>query len=207
MFNFPTLQELLLMAPPILFALTLHEYAHAYTAYRLGDKTAYYEGRLTANPLKHLDPLGTLLLFIAGFGWAKPVPVNPFYFDDRKKGMMLVSLAGPMTNLLLAVIGSILLGLLTPTGGLAFMLSYFIYINVLLAVFNLIPIPPLDGSKILAGLLPGPQQWLYQLERYGTAILFLLIFLGALSPILRFFIYPIVELLTALANLIARLPL
>ncbi|WP_459911341.1 site-2 protease family protein [Desulfotomaculum defluvii] len=195
------------MAPPILFALTLHEYAHAYTAYRLGDKTAYYEGRLTANPLKHLDPLGTLLLFIAGFGWAKPVPVNPFYFDDRKKGMMLVSLAGPMTNLLLAVIGSILLGLLTPTGGLAFMLSYFIYINVLLAVFNLIPIPPLDGSKILAGLLPGPQQWLYQLERYGTAILFLLIFLGALSPILRFFIYPIVELLTALANLIARLPL
>ncbi|MEG6521057.1 site-2 protease family protein [Desulfotomaculum sp. 1211_IL3151] len=207
MFNFPTIQELLLMAPPILFALTLHEYAHAFTAYRLGDKTAYYEGRLTANPLKHLDPLGTLLLFLAGFGWAKPVPVNPFHFDDRKKGMMLVSLAGPMTNLLLAFLGAIVLGLLKPTGGLSFMLGYFIYINVLLAVFNLLPIPPLDGSKILAGLLPGPQQWLYQLERYGTAILLVLIFFGFLSPILRFFIYPIVNLLSTLANLIAGLPL
>lgn len=195
------------MAPPILLALTLHECAHAFTAYRLGDNTAYNEGRLTANPLKHLDPLGTILLFFAGFGWAKPVPVNPFYFKDRKKGMMMVSLAGPMTNLLLALLGAIILGLLTPTGGFNFMLSYFIYINVLLAVFNLLPIPPLDGSKILAGLLPGPQQWFYQLERYGTGILLVLIVFGLLSPILRFFIYPIVNLLGVLANLIAGLPL
>ncbi|ABO49666.1 peptidase M50 [Desulforamulus reducens MI-1] len=207
MFNFPTLRELLLMAPPILFALTLHEYAHAYVAYRLGDKTAYYEGRLTANPLRHLDPLGTLLLFIAGFGWAKPVPVNPFYFDDRKKGMMLVSLAGPATNLLLALVAAVVFGLMKPSGWLFFMLSYFIYINVLLAVFNFLPIPPLDGSKILAGILPGRQEWLYQLERYGTAILLVLIIFGFLSPILQFFINPIVDLLNALATTIASLPL
>lgn len=195
------------MAPPILFALTLHEYAHAYVAYRLGDKTAYYEGRLTANPLRHLDPLGTLLLFIAGFGWAKPVPVNPFYFDDRKKGMMLVSLAGPATNLLLALVAAVVFGLMKPSGWLFFMLSYFIYINVLLAVFNFLPIPPLDGSKILAGILPGRQEWLYQLERYGTAILLVLIIFGFLSPILQFFINPIVDLLNALATTIASLPL
>lgn len=207
MFNFPSLRELVLMAPPILLALTLHEYAHAYMAYRLGDKTAQEEGRLTANPLRHLDPLGTLLLFIAGFGWAKPVPVNPWHFDNPKKGMMYVSLAGPGTNLLLALIGAILFGFLTPSGDMFFMLNYFVYINVLLAVFNILPIPPLDGSKILAGILPGRQTWLYQLERYGTPILFLLIFLGFLNPILRFFIEPIYKLLIVLANFIAGLPL
>ena len=207
MFNFPSLKELLLMAPPILLALSLHEYAHAYAAYRLGDNTAKEEGRLTANPLKHLDPLGTLLLFIAGFGWAKPVPVNPWQFDNPKKGMMYVSLAGPGTNLLLAFLGAILFGLFNPSGDIVFMLNYFVYINVLLAVFNMLPIPPLDGSKILAGILPGRQPWLYQLERYGTPILFLLIFLGVLSPVLRFFINPIYSILITLAGFIAGLPL
>lgn len=195
------------MVPPILMALTLHEYAHAYVAYRLGDKTAMYEGRLTANPLKHLDPLGTLLLFIAGFGWAKPVPVNPWEFVDPKRGMMLVSLAGPGTNLFLALVGAILFGLFTPSGDLFFMLNYFIYINVLLAVFNILPIPPLDGSKILAGILPGRQPWLYQLERYGTPILFLLIFFGILNPVLRFFIEPIYHVLISLASVVAKVPL
>lgn len=207
MFNFPSIREVVLMAPPILLALTLHEYAHAYIAYRLGDQTAREEGRLTANPLKHLDPLGTLLLFIAGFGWAKPVPVNPWRFNNPKQGMMYVSLAGPVTNLLLAVLGAVLFGLLTPSGDIFFMLNYFIYINVLLAVFNFLPIPPLDGSKILAGILPGRQPWLYQLEHYGTPILFLLIFLGFLNPILRFFIEPIYNILIMLANFIAGLPL
>ena len=187
----------------ILIALPLHEFAHAAVAFKLGDNTARDEGRLSVNPIRHLDPLGTILLMVAGFGWAKPVPVNPWHFKNRKQGMMLVSLAGPLSNLSLAVLAVIVLGFLKPSGNTLFIFYNFIYINVLLAVFNFLPIPPLDGSKILAGILPGRQQWLYQLEQYGTPILFLLIFLGILSPVLRFFIDPIMNLLNLLAMLVA----
>ncbi|AEF94878.1 peptidase M50 [Desulfotomaculum nigrificans CO-1-SRB] len=207
MFNFPSARELVLMALPILLALTFHEFAHAWVAHKLGDNTAKNMGRLTLNPLKHLDPIGTLLLFLAGFGWAKPVPVNPWNFDHPKKGMMLVSLAGPVTNMLLAILGTVLFGLLTPAGNLFAVLQYFIYINVILAVFNFLPMPPLDGSKILAGILPGRQEWLDNLERYGSAILLFLIILGLLNPILNFFINPIMNMLNALAVIIARVPL
>lgn len=204
MFDF-SIENIIAKLLIVLVALPLHEFAHAATAFKMGDETARDEGRLTINPLKHLDPLGTLLLFLAGFGWAKPVPVNPWRFDNPKRGMMLVSLAGPMSNLLLAVGAVVVVGLQQPSGNAMFIFYNFIYINVLLAVFNFLPIPPLDGSKILAGILPGRQQWLYKLEQYGTPILFILIFLGVLSPVLRFFIEPIMGVLNLLAIFVAGL--
>nr|WP_274378736.1 site-2 protease family protein [Desulforamulus profundi] len=120
---------------------------------------------------------------------------------------MLVSLAGPGANFLLAVVGAVLLGIFHASADLQYILYYFMVLNVWLAVFNLLPLPPLDGSKILAGILPGRQEWLYQLERYGFPILFLLIFFGFLTPILTFFASPIIELFAVLAGFIARLPL
>ncbi|MCL4439519.1 MAG: site-2 protease family protein [Firmicutes bacterium] len=207
MFSVPSFEEFILKLLLIFFALPLHEYAHALVAYKLGDNTAKYEGRLTLNPIKHLDPLGTLLIFFGPIGWAKPVPVNPFHFENRKRGMMLVSLAGPGANFLLAVVGAVLLGIFRASADLQYILYYFMVLNVWLAVFNLLPLPPLDGSKILAGILPGRQEWLYQLEKYGFPVLFLLIFFGFLTPILTFFASPIIELFAVLAGFIARLPL
>ncbi|GAB6156972.1 site-2 protease family protein [Desulfotomaculum varum] len=207
MFGVPSIEEVIYKLLLIFFALPLHEYAHGLVAYKLGDPTAKYEGRLTLNPFKHLDPLGTILIFFGPIGWAKPVPVNPFHFANRKKGMMLVSLAGPAANFLLAGIGAVLLGVFYQSPAPAYIFENFMILNVWLAVFNLLPLPPLDGSKILAGLLPGRQAWLYELERYGFAILFLLIFFGFLTPVLIFFAKPVIKFLAVLANLVAGLPL
>jgi len=182
-----------LLAPPILFAVTIHEYAHALVAFRLGDPTAKASGRLTLNPISHLDPLGTLMLFIAQIGWAKPVPVDPRYFRNPKRDMLWVALAGPASNLL----GAFTLGLLlqavghgpavTASASLATLWKmglYGLYINVVLAVFNLLPIPPLDGSKILMGLLPPKQELAYvQFAHYGPLVLVGLIVLGRLSGV------------------------
>lgn len=179
-----SLERLILVIPAILIALTIHEIAHAKIAYRFGDSTAKDAGRFSANPLKHLDPVGTFMLVFLGFGWAKPVQVNPINFQgDRKRKMMFVALAGPVSNLLQALAGAIILSLIyhfaplsTVTG---FFISFFItYINInlVLAIFNLLPIPPLDGSKVLAGLLPHRfANAAFQLERYGFVILLLLI--------------------------------
>lgn len=165
----------------ILFAITCHEVAHGYVAFLLGDNTAKEEGRLTLNPIAHLDPVGALMMLIAGFGWAKPVPVNPFFFKgDRVKGMMLVSVAGPLINLVLSFVAYFIYvaghGFYT-IPMLSTFLRYCVTLNVYLAVFNLIPIPPLDGSKILAGFLPKRTAitYLNTVERYGTLILLLLI--------------------------------
>ena len=145
----------------VLMSLTVHEVSHGYAAYKLGDPTAKNAGRLSLNPLKHLDPIGALMLFIFGFGWAKPVPVNPYYFEgDRRKGMMEVSFAGPASNLLLAFVLIAIytighFGTLDYAYSMTGLILYrAITLNIYLAVFNLIPIPPLDGSKILAGVLP-----------------------------------------------------
>jgi Zn-dependent protease len=179
----------------LLFSVIIHELAHGYVAYSLGDPTAKYEGRLTLNPLKHLDPFGSvilpLLLFIAGspflFGWAKPVPVNPYNFRDKKYGDIKVSFAGPASNLSLAIIFGLLLRFLPSeifmaNPGIFIALTYIVAINIWLAVFNLIPIPPLDGSWILFSLLP--QRWQSVrifLSQYGVAILVLIIlFAGGL---------------------------
>ncbi|MCX6719808.1 MAG: site-2 protease family protein, partial [Candidatus Staskawiczbacteria bacterium] len=166
-----------------------HELAHGYVAYGLGDPTAKYEGRLTLNPLKHLDPFGSiilpLLLFIAGspflFGWAKPVPINPYNFTDKKYGEIKVSIAGPASNFALAIFFGLILRFipnifLFGNPGIAIALSYIVAINIWLGVFNLIPIPPLDGSWILFSFLPASMQGAKVfLKQYGIVILVLLI--------------------------------
>lgn len=182
-----SITEMLIALPAIVIALTFHEYAHGKTADLLGDHTPYYQGRLTLNPLPHIDWVGFLMLFIFHFGWAKPVQVNPYNFKNIsiKKGMMLVSLAGPGMNILLAFIGLVLYKYLLPYQDLEWgimassLLQPLVYINLILAAFNLIPLPPLDGSKILAGLLPDSgAHLLYSLEQYGPLILLLLIVTG-----------------------------
>ena len=186
--------QILIIAPPILLALTFHEYAHAYVANRLGDPTAKDMGRLTLNPLVHLDLLGTAMLFIVHIGWAKPVPVNPLNFKNPKQDLLWVSLAGPGANLLLALIFGLacrvlgIEGWFSPEPGLMglvkFMIVFGLLINIVLAVFNLFPIPPLDGSKILMGLIPRQfEQQLLPFMRYGTTILIVLIVIGFVGKI------------------------
>jgi Zn-dependent protease len=181
--------NLLVRVPALLIALTFHELAHGLVAYKLGDMTAKNHGRLTLNPLAHLDPLGLLALWLVGFGWAKPVPVNPFHFrGDRRRGMFLVGLAGPATNFLLGFIIALLLtfvpSLFANPVVWDIIRTTFMY-NLLLGVFNLLPVPPLDGSKVFAYLLPqSAAQTFYQLEQYGPLILILLIFTGFLGRIL-----------------------
>ena len=174
----------------VLIAITFHETAHGYVAYRLGDPTAKNQGRLTLNPLAHMDPIGALMMFVAGFGWAKPVPVNPFFFNgDRNKGMMLVSVAGPLTNLLLAFIAYFIYAACDGFWYIPFLsvfITKMILLNVYLAIFNLIPIPPLDGSKILAGFLPREMayKFLNTVEQYGFLILMVLIIFNITDIIL-----------------------
>ena len=176
------IKTLLLITPPVLIALTFHEYAHAYVANMYGDDTAKQSGRLTLNPLKHLDPLGTIMIFLVHFGWAKPVPVNPNRLKNPKKDMLWISAAGPLANMVLALISGILLRLLftmaqapdqhSVMGLLIFMVFMSLQINLALAIFNILPIAPLDGSKILSGLLPDNyREIIYFLERYGPFIL------------------------------------
>lgn len=201
--------DLIILAPPLLLALTFHEFAHGYIAYRLGDPTAQNAGRLTLNPLRHLDPLGTIAFFFIKLGWAKPVPVNPAYFRNPKKDMLRVALAGPLANLVLAVISAILTkavwlfaanlpysamaeAILVPVNA---MLVASVWINLVLCIFNFLPIPPLDGSRILTGLLPNKMAMSYlQLERYGFIIILILAFSGILSKV----ILPIISFANAL---------
>ena len=204
MFDLPSLRSIALMLPAIVLGLTFHEYAHGLAAYKLGDNTARSQGRLTINPAAHVDPVGLILLFLAGFGWAKPVPINPLNFKgDMRRGVLLVSLAGPATNMLLAIAAAVIYRVLSGLQLPYFteIIFYIIYINVVLAVFNLIPVPPLDGSKILAGLLPGRQEWLHQLEAYGMIILIVLIFSGAIGFIFNIFVRPLVNILLSLAGI------
>ncbi len=186
--------DILIWLPAILIGLTFHEYAHGRVAYMLGDDTAYHQGRLTLNPLPHIDWMGFFMLIIFKFGWAKPVQVNPLNFNrniSMKRGMMLVSLAGPVMNILLALVGMILYRYIQPFQELEWgsyavaLLMPLIQINLILAAFNLIPVPPLDGSKILAGLLPDSgARLMYSLEQYGPIILILLIITGLTGKLL-----------------------
>lgn len=172
--------DLLLRIAAILVAVTVHEFAHAWTADRLGDPTPRLRGRLSLNPVVHLDLVGSLLLLLAGFGWAKPVEVDPRHFRNWRQGMLLVAAAGPLSNVTLALLvgAGYQLGVLEPPGLLTQFAFTLITINAVLAVFNLLPVPPLDGSRILSGLLPPAQAVRYdRLAVYGPLVLLALILL------------------------------
>ncbi len=195
---FSILHRIIILAPPILLAITIHEVAHGWVAFRMGDPTASRAGRLSLNPIKHLDPVGTLVFFVTqAIGWAKPVPVNPYNFRNPRQGMVWVSLAGPASNLLLAAALAIMLRGLAAAPSLLGLLPHWfltpflvmsllaVQVNIGLAIFNLVPIPPLDGSKVVAGLLPESllPTWL-QVERYGFILLIVLVFTGVTGRII-----------------------
>lgn len=181
------MEKLILWTPPFLFALTIHEFSHAWMANRLGDPTAKDQGRLTLNPIKHIDPIGLLMLYIAHFGWAKPVPVNPLNFKNKDRDDMLVSLAGPASNFLTAFIAGIVLriwvlmdqSVLFTDNPIFFMINFSLFINLVLAFFNLIPVFPLDGSHVLRSFLPPDKKIAFdKYKTIGPMLLFGVIILG-----------------------------
>lgn len=194
------LQQFVSMIPGFLLAITVHEYTHGYVAFRLGDPTAKNAGRLTFNPISHLDPIGTLALVLTQMiGWAKPVPVDPRYLTNPRRDMLWISLGGPAANLVAATVLTPVLHVMVavfegrPAGQftnlsdnpLFLLVLYAIHLNVVLAVFNLIPIPPLDGSSILAGLLPRDLAMQYEkLEPYGFIILLALLLTGIIGYVI-----------------------
>jgi Zn-dependent protease len=187
-----------LLAIPLLYSIIIHELAHGGVAYFMGDSTAKYQGRLTLNPLKHLDPVGTAMLFIFGFGWARPVPVNFQHLRSARLGLILVSSAGIIANMIFAFLAVLLLRLLSPSpsGSTGLFLYYLAQINIMLASFNLIPIPPLDGSKILMGFMSERLQYAFsRLEPFGLFIIIGLLYLGALNPVIQFFRWSILALI------------
>ncbi len=180
----------LISAGSLLVALTIHEFAHAWMADRLGDPTPKYQGRVTLNPLAHLDPMGTVAILLIGFGWGKPVQFDPFNLKDPKRDTALISFAGPASNLIVAVILSIVVSLLPNITIVLNLLGpalvYAIYINVMLAIFNLVPVYPLDGQKILSAFLPKETALAYEIfmRRYGSLVLIsLLIPWNGTSPV------------------------
>mgnify|MGYP003321566512 FL=1 len=177
-------EVLVLLIPVLLFALVFHEFSHGWVANKLGDPTAKYSGRLTLNPMAHLDLFGSLMILFVGFGWAKPVPVDSRYLANPRTDMMKIAFAGPASNLLLAFIAGSLIRLTGNMGALSSMLIMFVQINIMLAVFNMIPIPPLDGSQIFSGLMIRHNPDLVvKLQIYGPQILMGLIFFGMLTSI------------------------
>ena len=177
-------EVLVLLIPVLLFALVFHEFSHGWVAYKLGDPTAKNQGRLTLNPIAHLDPFGSMMILFVGFGWAKPVPVDSRYLANPREDMMKIAFAGPASNLFLALIGGILIRLTGYAGPLTSMLILFTQINISLAVFNMIPIPPLDGSQIFSGIMIRRNpQLVMQLQMYGPQILVGLILFGMLTGV------------------------
>ena len=183
-----------LIIPAAFLAVVFHEISHGFVAYCLGDNTAKNRGRLSLNPLKHIDVVGLICMIVFGFGWAKPVPINPYYFKKRKLGVVLVSLAGPISNIIQAIIAVTLALVISKFSAeifaLEILVEFFIILgllNVSLAIFNFIPVPPLDGSKILFSVLPNRlYSFILEYERYGFLLLFVLLNVPFFSDILYF---------------------
>jgi len=181
--------DLIYTIPAVIIAISLHEAAHGLISYKLGDPTPKKDGRLSLNPLKHFDPIGTLCLIFFHFGWAKPVMVNPYYYKNKKQGMVLVALAGPFMNFLIAFISIFLINIISTTIftnrifiHLYIFLIYLATINIGLGIFNLVPVPPLDGSKVLGAVLPNDKYFKYMhYEQYGMIVLVILLFAGILD--------------------------
>jgi len=216
-FNFGELRTILIRVIPALLCITLHELSHGFAAHALGDETAKRAGRLTLNPLKHLDPMGLLMMVIFGFGYAKPVPVDMRNFKNPKQGMALTALAGPGSNVLIAAVFLFLYGLFAPalyasSVGLYVleMLGATAQLSLAMAVFNILPIPPLDGSKVLFALLPETAYWkLMRYERYGFILLAALLFTNVIDGPLSWLLgkgmnalFPLAELGLRLGNLL-----
>jgi len=190
-----SLREIPYVVITLMAAFTVHEFAHAFVAYKFGDPTAKNQGRLTLNPIQHLDPFGTILIFIAGFGWARPVPVNRFFFKNPRIAGICVSIAGPISNLILAALGYLVWYLLLAFGAAASLPAYvpeflnlFIHLNLVLFIFNLLPFPPLDGYRIVEDLVPNDiRPKLTQYEAYGSVIFLILV----ITPLDRYTIQPI----------------
>lgn len=176
----------MLVAAALIISISIHEFAHAYVAQRLGDDTAYLMGRVTLNPASHLDPVGTVLLLVAGFGWGRPVPFNPYNLENPKRDSALISLAGPASNFTLAIVLALLFRVLPQSELLAAFLYTTILYNTALGIFNLIPINPLDGFKVFNGLLPDSlsEQWV-ETAPYGMYILLFLVFTGMIGRIIQ----------------------
>lgn len=185
MFGNINLQDIIIRTIAVLVAIIPHEMAHGYAAYLCGDETAKNDGRLSLNPLHHLDPIGTICLIFFKFGWAKPVMINPNNFRDRKKGTFFVSIAGVLTNFILAIISVIIMKYIRLSDFVFELFMNIFWFNIILGVFNLIPIPPLDGSKLLFSFLPPKYEYyLIKYEKYGYILLLLLIMTDNLDKIL-----------------------
>jgi Zn-dependent protease len=192
-----SLQDLPWVIITLIVAFSVHEFAHAFVAYKFGDSTAKNQGRLTLNPMKHLDPLGTILIFIAGFGWARPVPVNRFFFKNPRLAGILVSVAGPISNLVMASLayliwyGLLFVGVANDfNSSLVAFFNIFIQLNLVLFVFNLLPFPPLDGYRIVEDLVPADvRPRMTQYESYGALIFLILV----ITPLDRYTIHPIMN--------------
>jgi len=205
-----TPQLLIMRLLAVVLALTVHEFCHGYAAYKLGDRTAQGMGRLSLNPMHHIDPIGMVLIILVGFGWAKPVMVNPFNLNNPKRDMAIISIAGPLSNFIMAFVGMMIAyplirlgggegaipirnmlqftGQLPPVGVWGHVFAFmgvFVIINIVLGVFNLIPIPPLDGSKILALFLPNHLYFRFTNFRHGMIIMLVLIFSGTTNLIIN----------------------
>lgn len=196
--------DMIFRIPALLIALTVHEYAHARAAVALGDPTPRYHGRLTLNPIPHLDPLGLLMLWIFKMGWAKPVPINPSNFRNWRQGTVITSLAGPLSNVAIAFLTAVFLAICqalnyTPGKELGSVLLYLYIYNLVFAIFNLLPFPPLDGSKVITVFFPARYNHILdRFEQYGPFLLLILVYLGVIGQITR----PLMNLLDIIINLI-----
>lgn len=208
-----TFFEIIIHALVLFTAFPVHEFAHAYVAHKLGDDTAKYQGRLTINPFAHLDLMGTLMMILIGFGWAKPVPINPNNFKNRKVGMALSSLAGPVSNLIMAYIAMIIYKVISfnfvnseVMYNMAVMFAYMVSLNIGLAVFNMLPIPPLDGSRIFSLFLNEKSYFnIMRFEKYIFVILVIVMYSGILSTPLAYLRNGVLHIMDILTFFLGRI--